>query len=120
MQGVRDYLKFIKRGYSRPSHLVSLDLRNKRISKKEANNLIKNYEGKRPPSLDIFLKLVGITEAEFMQIALSHQVSPFKGKFKNVKKGKKTNDYSKWSKSGSMERSYSKEQFNRFKYLLND
>ena len=89
MQGVRDYLKFIKRGYSRPSHLVSLDLRNKRISKKEANNLIKNYEGKRPPSLDIFLKLVGITEAEFMQIALSHQVSPFKGKFKNVKKGKK-------------------------------
>jgi N-acetyl sugar amidotransferase len=120
MQGVRDYLKFIKRGYSRPSHLVSLDLRNKRISKKEANNLIKNYEGKRPPSLDVFLELVGITEAEFMQIALSHQVSPFKGKFKNVKKGKKTNDYSKWSKSGSMERSYSKEQFNRFKYLLND
>ena len=120
MQGVRDYLKFIKRGYSRPSHLVSIDLRNKRISKKEANNLIKSYEGKRPPSLDIFLKLVGITESEFMQIALSHQVSPFKGKFKNVKKGKKTKDYSKWSKSGEMKRSYSRKQFDRFKNFFND
>lgn len=120
MQGVRDYLKFIKRGYSRPSHLVSLDLRNKKISKTEANKLIKNYEGRRPPSLDIFLKLVGITENEFMQIALSHQVSPFKEKFKNVKKGKKTKDYSKWSKLGEMQRSYSMEQFNRFKHLLND
>ena len=55
-----------------------------------------------------------------MQIALSHQVSPLKESLNMLKKEKKTNDYSKWSKSGSMERSYSKEQFNRFKYLLND
>ena len=40
MQGVRDYIKFIKRGYSRTTHLVSLDLRNKRIKLlgKESND----------------------------------------------------------------------------------
>ena len=45
MQGVRDYIKYLKRGYSRPTHLSSLDLRNKRISKKCVKN-IKNFEGK--------------------------------------------------------------------------
>ena len=35
MQGVRDYIKFIKRGYSRATHLVSLDLRNGRVDKKK-------------------------------------------------------------------------------------
>ena len=32
MQGVRDYIKYIKRGYSRPSHLVALDVRNDRLT----------------------------------------------------------------------------------------
>ena len=120
MQGVRDYLKYIKRGYSRASHLVSLDLRNKKINKHQANKLIRGYEGKRPASLDIFLKLVGITEVEFMQIAISHQVSPYKNRFKNIKKSKKTKDYPKWSQEGKMERSYSKEKFKEFKHLIND
>ena len=34
MQGVRDYIKYIRGGYSRPSHLSTIDLRNKVISKK--------------------------------------------------------------------------------------
>lgn len=120
MQGVRDYLKFIKRGYSRTSHLVSLDLRNNRISKAKAKKLIKDYEGKRPPSLDIFLKFVGISELEFMKIAISHQVSPFKDKFKKLKKGKKTKDFSKWSQQGTMSKSYSKKKVQEFKNLLDD
>ncbi|TAK09363.1 MAG: N-acetyl sugar amidotransferase, partial [Candidatus Manganitrophaceae bacterium] len=59
MQGVRDYIKFIKRGYTRPSHLASLDIRNHRMSREEAVALIRQYEGKRPPSLDLFLEYVG-------------------------------------------------------------
>ena len=55
MQGVRDYIKYIKRGYTRPSHLVALDLRNKRITKKEAQELVALYEGKKPQSLKLFL-----------------------------------------------------------------
>ena len=58
MQGVRDYIKYLKRGYSRPSHLVALDLRNKRISKERAKELVDLYEGKKPKSLDLFLKFV--------------------------------------------------------------
>ena len=30
MQGVRDYIKYIKRGYTRPTHLASIDIRNNR------------------------------------------------------------------------------------------
>ena len=60
MQGVRDYIKYIKRGYTRPSHLSAIDLRNKRISLDEAKKNSKEFEGKRPPSLDIFLEYVGL------------------------------------------------------------
>ena len=47
LQGVRDYLKYIKRGYTRPTHLATLDIRNNRISREEGLRLIKEYEGKR-------------------------------------------------------------------------
>jgi len=65
MQGMRDYIKYLKRGYSRVSQMVAIDLRNNRISKEHAAHLVKNYEGKKPPSLDIFLEYVGLTESEF-------------------------------------------------------
>ncbi len=120
MQGVRDYLKFIKRGYSRPSHLISLDLRNKKISKTEAKKMIKKYEGRRPPSLDIFLELVGITENDFMNIALTHQVSPYSNKFKTIKNGKKTKDFDQWSKLGKMEKKYANNKIKEFKSFTNE
>ena len=33
MQGVRDYIKYLKRGYGRTAHLVSIDIRNGRIDR---------------------------------------------------------------------------------------
>lgn len=98
MQGIRDYLKFIKRGFGRTAHLMSLDLRNDRISVEEASKLIKEYDGKRPASLDIFLQFLGINEEEFMQIALKHVVSPHVPDLKNIKKGKKVWDQDIWDK----------------------
>jgi N-acetyl sugar amidotransferase len=77
MQGVRDYLKFIKRGFARATHLTSLDIRNNRLSRDEAKALIEQHEGRRPASLDVFLESLGISEDEFMAIALGHQVSPY-------------------------------------------
>ena len=71
MQGVRDWIKYIKRGYARPSHLTSIDIRNNRLTRKEAINIVKKYEGKEPPSLEIFLELVGISKEEFYQICRS-------------------------------------------------
>ena len=68
MQGVRDFIKYIKRGYTRPTHLVAIDLRNGRITKEEAQAMIREYEGRRPPSLDLFLEYVGLTEEEFIPL----------------------------------------------------
>ena len=108
MQGVRDYIKYIKRGYSRASHLVSLDIRNKRISLNKAKELISLYEGKRPASLDIFLNLVGLTEEEFMEVAISHEISPWKFENNSIDNSKKTKDFDKWSKDGPLDRKISK------------
>lgn len=59
MQGVRDYIKFIKRGYSRPTHLVALDVRNSRISLEQGKQLIASHEGKGRQVLTCFLILLG-------------------------------------------------------------
>jgi N-acetyl sugar amidotransferase len=102
MQGVRDYIKFIKRGYSRPSHLVALDVRNGRMSAPEGQHLVEQYEGRRPPSLDLFLQFVGLTEAEFMEIAMSHQVSPYVHDPATTLPGERLHDHDRWNRDGVM------------------
>ncbi|HEY7639579.1 MAG TPA: N-acetyl sugar amidotransferase [Steroidobacteraceae bacterium] len=104
MQGVRDYIKYIKRGYSRPSHLVALDVRNNRMKKEEGEHLIAEYEGRRPPSLDLFLSFVGLTEQEFLDIAMSHQVTPYVHDPASTLAGAKTADFAQWSRDGVMAR----------------
>lgn len=104
MQGVRDYIKYIKRGYSRPSHLVALDRRNGRLSKEEGEHLIRAYEGKRPPSLDLFLDFVGLTEHEFLEVAMGHQVSPYVHDPAKTEPGQRTHDFNQWSRDGTMAR----------------
>lgn len=104
LQGVRDYIKYIKRGYSRPSHLASLDIRNGRMDREHALEMVRKYEGKRPASLDIFLKFLALTEEEFMQIAMSHSVSPWKFDSKKVQQGEDLQDLKCWCRAGSMDR----------------
>lgn len=99
MQGVRDYLKFTKRGYGRTSHLASIDIRNGRLDREEAIGLVSDHDGNRPESLDVFLKHVGITESNFNEIADSHAVSPYKHDWRNVKNGNKLWDQDKWDTS---------------------
>jgi len=96
MQGIRDYLKFIKRGYSRVSHLTSIDLRNGRLDRETALKLVKEYEGKRPASLDVFLEYIGITEDEFNQLAVSHMVHPNQIDPKELEKGPELWDQKYW------------------------
>ena len=104
MQGVRDYIKYIKRGYSRPTHLIALDVRNGRLSKEQGDDLVRRYEGRRPPSLDLFLQFVGLSEQEFLEIAMSHQVSPYKHDPAAVEAGEKVADFDRWNRSGTMAR----------------
>lgn len=115
MQGVRDYLKFIKRGYTRPSHLTSIDIRHGRLTRDEALNIINEYEGKRPPSLDLFLNYLGIEETEFIEIALTNQVSPHVHDQSKIRPGKKTHDFDTWPKFGGMKNSESTEQIQSWK-----
>ncbi len=80
LQGVRDYIKFIKRGYGRTAHLASIDIRNGVLERETGERLMVEYDGQRPASLDWFLEIVGMSEAEFLKIAKSHQVSPWEYK----------------------------------------
>jgi N-acetyl sugar amidotransferase len=104
MQGVRDYIKFIKRGYARTTHLSSIDIRNGRLSRDEAVRLVAQYDGKRPPSLDLFLSFVGLSEEEFIQIALGHSVSPYQHDPSTTVSGSKTHDFGSWCRDGGMPR----------------
>jgi len=118
MQGVRDYIKYIKRGYTRPSHLASLDIRNDRMGREEAIRLLTEYEGKRPQSLDLFLEYVGLTEDEFLEIAMSHAVSPYRHDPSLVKPGKKPHDFDRWLRHGAMPREEAERQLDRCRWRI--
>jgi N-acetyl sugar amidotransferase len=96
MTGVRDYIKYIKRGYARASHLTSLDIRNKRMTRQEAEKLVEEYEGKQPETLSLFLKMIDMTEEEFMRTSLSHAISPYKHNTSQTKASKKLYDQDSW------------------------
>lgn len=96
MQGMRDYIKYLKRGYSRVSQMTALDLRNDRITKEHADHLVETYEGKKPPSLELFLEYLGINEAEFNLIVEKTVVPPFKPDFGANEWAPKTWDFDQW------------------------
>lgn len=78
MQGVRDYIKYLKRGFGRTTHLVSIDIRNGRLSREEGEALVKEFDGRRPHALDLFLDYLDISEEKFHEIVGAHTVAPHK------------------------------------------
>lgn len=76
MQGVRDYIKFLKRGFGRTAHLTSIDIRNGRLDRETAAKLTEEFDGKRPVALDIFLDYLGISEDDFLELVRPHVVAP--------------------------------------------
>jgi len=79
LTGVRDYVKYLKRGFSRITHMTTLDIRHGRMTHDEGMKLIEKYEGNKPQSLKIFLDYVELTEEEFNDIVLLHVIPPFDG-----------------------------------------
>ncbi len=98
-QGVRDYAKFIKRGFGRTNHLVNIDIRNQRMTRDRGFELIEIYDGKRPASLDLFLKFVDLTEEEFERIVMTHQVSPHRHDPSLVRPGEPLPDMPQWDRT---------------------
>jgi len=68
--GIRDYLKFLKRGYGRTCQLASVDIRDGILSRDKGLVLMEEHDGKRPESLTPFLNDIGLSEDDFMDIAL--------------------------------------------------
>ena len=74
--GVRDYIKYLKRGFSRMTHLTTLDIRHGRMTRKRAMEYIRTFERRKPKSLKVFLEYIGITEEEFNRIVALHLIPP--------------------------------------------
>ncbi len=96
MQGTRDYVKFLKRGYSRVSQINSFNVRNNRMTPDEAKKINEKYDGRKPPSLEIFLEYVGLTEKEFNEIVNRTVIPPHQPNYKSNEIAEKTWDFDQW------------------------
>ena len=96
MQGTRDYIKYLKRGYSRVTQLTNFEIRNGRMSSEEAQKWIDEFEGKKPQSLEVFLEYMGLTEEEFNITVKKFVVPPFSPDFENIPLANKVTDMDKW------------------------
>ena len=67
--GIHDYLMYLKYGFGRATSHASIDIRNKRLTREEAVNLINKYEGKFPNQYyKEFLKFINITDKQFNEV----------------------------------------------------
>ena len=73
MPGVHDLACYLKRGYGRATFHASMDVRNGLLTKDEAFDLIKKYDGERPSALDYYLNITGISEQEFSDTLAQHK-----------------------------------------------
>jgi len=96
MQGTRDYIKFIKRGYSRVAQINAFHVRNGRMSTDEARRLNLAHDGRKPPSLEVFLEYVGLTEVEFNEIVKGMAIPPYEHDFDDQELAARTWDFDQW------------------------
>ena len=95
-QGIRDYCKFIKRGHGRTNHLACIDIRTGEMDRETGLKLSEKYDGKRPASLDAFLKIIDISEKEFEDILLQNSVVDWGFSHNALETGKPLPDMALW------------------------
>lgn len=98
-QGMRDYSKFVKRGYGRANHLLSIDIRHGRKTRQEAEQIEYQYDGKRPASMDWFLDILKLSEEEYYEILEPHAVHPWKFDPSQVEPGAEMPDFEEWDRT---------------------
>ena len=98
-QGIRDFCKFIKRGYGRTNHLACIDIRNKRMTREEGWQMTQKYDGKRPASLDGFLEFLQISEEEFVNILSKQSVHPWVFDRSKIENAEPLPDMPQWDKT---------------------
>lgn len=102
-QGVRDWLKYLKRGFGRTNHLANIEIRHGRMDRATGAALAAEYDGKEPASLQWFLDIIGMDRNEFYDIAASHVIDPWEppagvmtGAPPQVEVGKPLKDMPEW------------------------
>lgn len=69
MHGLHDYLKFVKYGFGRATDHACIDIRNKRLSREEAIQLVYAYDGKYPhESVAAFQEYSGLSKEEIDRV----------------------------------------------------
>lgn len=96
MQGTRDYIKYLKRGYARVSQINAFHVRSGRMSSEEANTLNAEFDGRKPGSLQVFLEYMGLTEEEFNQIVGQMAIPPHKPDFDSIPEADQVWDFGQW------------------------
>ena len=66
------------------------------MKREVALELVREHEGKRPASLDVFLKYIDITNEEFNDMLIKHAISPYIQDFRSEETGKPLPDMDQW------------------------
>ena len=66
------------------------------MTRDEGIKLMKQFDGKRPYSLDLFLDFLDLDESEFMNIIKKHIVFPNVEENKKLETGEKLDDQDQW------------------------
>ena len=65
MHGLHDYLKFVKYGFGRATDHACIDIRNNRLTREEAIELVLKYDGKYPhKSVQSFIEYTGLSKQQ--------------------------------------------------------
>ena len=76
--------------------MASIDIRSGRLTREEGVALEQEYDGKRPASMDWFLEILGMSEAEFYEILKPLEVFPWSFDVQAVEGGRELYDFSQW------------------------
>ena len=66
--GLHDYLKYLKFGYGRATDDAATEIRHGRMSREEGIAMVMKHDPVRPSDMDIFLRAVGMTEQELLDM----------------------------------------------------
>ena len=95
LQGTRDYLRYIKRGYSRTNQRSNAELRRETLTREAALEMAE-FDARIPASLKTLLDFLEITEEEFNEIAMAQTISPWYYDEENTEVGPELPDQDYW------------------------
>ena len=65
---VHDYLKYLKFGYGRATDDASTEIRHGRMTREEGIEMVREYDHRRPKSLDAYLDFMELSERQFLEL----------------------------------------------------